>query len=377
MIALFQVALPYDVLILPGDELQPLGYEGDAHIEGIEKFEVLVGPPYRSRLSEDKSGVVIGDPDLFNPAEPQPIETNVEVGGVAPVRCDAIAVSIIAAEFDRRQETAVATVGSLVVVVVVCDAMNGLLQRLRVLARATHMKPLTPDGLLYRLVLLDDAGALVEAEEGKWRQFGTASFQIRHTAMTPAIWEELAELGEYETPPWDELLLDAMDLDVELGPSLVLAATAVETRIAKALDVLAIGKISPELWSWINDRNKDYTKTPAVAEQLDQLLKSLGGRSLKNDPRLWEAGVHLRQARNSFVHDGRAVLGNAKTPITRQKARELVALAGEIIDFIEALLPEDHRRPRLRNEVQVTTTLPIAAPQSAPDAGQKTPREHS
>jgi hypothetical protein len=164
-----------------------------------------------------------------------------------------------------------------------------------------------------------------------------------------------------------------MDLDVELGPSLVLAATAVETRVATALDLLASDKVDDDLWAWINERGDDYTKIPTIAEQLDQLLKSLGGRSLKDDPRLWQAGVHLRQARNSFVHDGRAALGKkTKTLVTRTKARELVAQAGEIIDFIEALLPEDSRRPRLQNDVEVTTTKPVRfgprQPETAPNA---------
>jgi hypothetical protein len=365
VIALFQVALPYDLLVLPDEQLEPLRYEGDATIEGVDEFEVLVGPPYHSRLSEVQLERVNFDPELFNPADPQPAATNITVGGIAPVRCDAIAVRIVGSAFDRRQGRGAQTARALVVVV--CDAINGLLERLRVLTRATHMKPVTPEGLLFRLALLEDSGALVEAEQGKWRQLNISRFQIRYTAVTPAIWQELVVLGEYETPPWDELLLDAMDLDVELGPSLVLAATAVETRIANALDVLAEDKVDGDLWAWINERDDDYMKTPAVSEQLDLLLKSLGGRSLKDDPDLWRAGVQLRQARNSFVHHGRAVLGRkTKTPVTRERARELVTKAGEIIDFIEALLPEEKRRPRLQNEVEVVTTTPlqIASPQT-------------
>jgi hypothetical protein len=359
MIALSQVALPYELLVLPNQELPPLTYHGDREIEGIDEFQVLVGPPYRSRLSESSPDEPAFDLNLFNPVDPQPADANVTVGGVPAVRCDAIAVRIIASHFERAQEAAYEVVQSLLAVV--CDAVNDLLQRLRVLARVTHMKPLTPDGLLFRVVLLDDSGAPVEAEEGKWRQMNSSgSVQIRQTAVTPAIWQELVDLGEYETPPWDELLLDAMDLDVELGPSLVLAATAVETRIANALDVLASERVDGDLWTWINDRDDDFTKTPTVSEQLDHLLKTMGGRSLKDDSRLWQAGVQLRQARNTFVHDGRAMLGRrTKTPVTQERARELVTQAGEIIDFIEALLPEDKRRPRLQNEVEVTTTTTI------------------
>jgi hypothetical protein len=358
VIALFQIALPYELLVLPEDELQLLRYTSESPVAGTEAFEVVVGPLYRSRLSE-------ADPDsviplhFFNPADPQPVDVTTEVGGVSPVRCDAIVVQIVAEEFDRRVESSQETLQSLRDVA--CDATNGLLERLRVLTRAVHLKPLSPENLLFRIVMLDDSETLLELEEGKWRESGTHRFLIRLTAVTAPIWQELVDLGEYETPPWDELLLDAMDLDVELGPSVVLAATAVETRISTALDVLAADKLDSELWAWMNHRNDDFTKTPAVSEQLDQLLGSLGGRSLKDVPDLWEAGVQLRQARNSFVHEGCALLGKkTKVPVTREKARELVVKAGEIIDFIEGQLPVDQRRPRLVNEVKVTTTKTFA-----------------
>jgi hypothetical protein len=75
-----------------------------------------------------------------------------------------------------------------------------------------------------------------------------------------------------------------------------------------------------------------------------------------------DAGVHIRDARNSFVHEGRARFGKAKQIVTREKARELAVQAGEIIDFIDALLPEEARRPRLKNPVEVTVTLPLIEP---------------
>jgi hypothetical protein len=208
---------------------------------------------------------------------------------------------------------------------------------------------------------------LLPEEEEKYRQAFNSTERIELMAVTPTTWLQVAGLGEYEEPPWDELLLDAMDLDVELGPSLVLAATAVETRIATALDVLAEGKLSDRLWTWIRDREGGYVQEPSVAEQLDVFLEALGGRSLKDDARMWEAGANLREARNRFVHEGRATIGKSKEAVTRQKARELVRQAGEIIDFIEELLPEEHRRPRLKEEARVDTTFVIVPPQTTPE----------
>jgi hypothetical protein len=378
MIALLQIALqPYELLTVPGQELTALRYSGDVAIEGIEVSNVLVLPPYRSRLSERDAAQMDFDAELFNPADPQPVDANVTVDGVAAVRCDAIAVNIVTAEFDRGIEGSQEAVQALLTVG--CAAVNGLLERLRVMARATHIKPLPPpDKLLFRLVLMDDSGTPIAKEEGKWKQIhSSGSLLLAYTAVTPAIWSELVDLGEYEIPPWDELLLDALGLDAELGPSLVLAATAVETRVATALDVLAIDNVNPDLWAWINDRDDDYRKTPSIEEQLGELLRIFGGRSLKDEARLWDASIDLRRARNSFVHRGRPVLGKKiRTPVTREKARELVAQAGEIIDFIEALLPEDHRRPRIQAQSPVSVTMPLivrppeGVDPATPEAGQ-------
>lgn len=344
-------------------------YEGDSLAEakqngalaGADEVQVSVIPPYRSqRPREATSEPGPGDPNSLNAADPQPTEENIEIDGKAAIHCDAIAVRIDAPgfEFDRtRSEAQATTVASLLGIAV--DAVNGVLERIRVLARATHLRPLEPDSTLYRLVFLNDSGEPLDADPEKFRQTWNTGLRIRYVAVTDAMWQDAVALGEYETPPWDALLLDAMDLDVEIGPSLVLAATAVETRIAHALDLLAQGKLPDDLWEWIKERGGDYKKEPSVAEQLDTLLGVLGGRSLKDDERLWAAGVQLRDARNSFVHEGRARFGKAKRVVTRQKARELVMQAGEIIDFIEELLPEEARRPRETNPVQVTTTLPL------------------
>jgi hypothetical protein len=84
---------------------------------------------------------------------------------------------------------------------------------------------------------------------------------------------------------------------------------------------------------------------------------------MKEEPRLWEAAIHLRDARNSFVHEGRPYIGRRgsgrRQPVTREKARELVAHAIEVIDFIEGLLPEDHRRPQLELETPTTVETMI------------------
>jgi hypothetical protein len=45
-------------------------------------------------------------------------------------------------------------------------------------------------------------------------------------------------------------------------------------------------------------------REPTVEDQFSVLLSVLVGHSLKDNARLWERLVNLRDARNSFVHTG-------------------------------------------------------------------------
>jgi hypothetical protein len=74
------------------------------------------------------------------------------------------------------------------------------------------------------------------------------------------------------------------------------------------------------------------------------LLETLGERSLKDNPRLWEAFQHLRTARNEYVHNGVAQIGDEI--ITPDRVWTLLDRAREILDWIEDQLPPEERRPR-------------------------------
>ena len=119
-----------------------------------------------------------------------------------------------------------------------------------------------------------------------------------------------------------------------IGSAIVLAFTAVEVYIEQALDDLAADKLAPELWKWIKNRNNNIDKCPNTEEQLDFLLKILGGKSLKFYPQLWQRFVELRKARNSFVHEGCAIRLEDKKPLSKEEAQKLITAAWEIINFI-------------------------------------------
>jgi hypothetical protein len=161
-----------------------------------------------------------------------------------------------------------------------------------------------------------------------------------------AVWDA-ARLDD-EPPPWDTVFLDANALWSEPGPALVLAVTALEMRIESALAILAASSGTANLWTWIMDRD-DYRKQPSLQEKFDSLLDAVCGNSLKlHDSRLWEGFQNLRKARNSYVHDGQLVIG--ATNVSQQQAAQLLGAAGEILEWIDTLLPDSERRPTLSPE---------------------------
>ena len=140
-------------------------------------------------------------------------------------------------------------------------------------------------------------------------------------------------------PTWAKLLLDAEALLPEIGPAIVLMVTAHETLIAACLRHLAGQTQTAErLWEWMNDRSRRW-KSPSVEESYDSILEILSGRSLKDQPELWEAFMNARKARHSFVHEGRALIGGQE--ISLAEAVALLRKHNAIADWIEPLLAPD------------------------------------
>jgi len=177
------------------------------------------------------------------------------------------------------------------------------------------------------------------------RRFGTP-VSWRVIGLNQNIWSKVQTFpADYTLQIWDTLLLDAEALLPDIGASITVANAAMETFISWCLDQLApLANIPPDLWEWINSRG-DWYKEPSVNEQFDKLLQIFAGKSLKDEVQLWEALQNLRQARNSFTHGGKPLIGNKD--VTVELAYALIARAKEIVDWVEVLLPETHRRPKL------------------------------
>ena len=177
-----------------------------------------------------------------------------------------------------------------------------------------------------------------------------------------AVWTDVNSLPiEYEPPPWKMLLLDAEHVLPQIGPAIVLAATALEVGISQILDDLASRSPIPvDLWHWITNRGF-FLKEPSEEEQFDELLRILVGTSLKEDPSLWEGFKNIKDARNSFVHEGTATIG--RNVVREEDARRLIGKAKEIFSFLRSKIPEDVQWPEYHHEINVNAVMPIVRPE--------------
>lgn len=232
------------------------------------------------------------------------------------------------------------------------QAVNSFLLRLRHVTRALQIRSLSFRRTAWRLQYLADDGAELEAKEGFVRERGALQQSFRWVALNSQAWEQLHTLPpQYDPPPWEALLLDANAQLPDIGPAIVLAATALEVLAAHVLNDLArIKYVSPELWQWINKRG-DWLREPTVEEQYDALLNLLSGHSLKEEQTLWVAFKSLKTARNSFVHEGVAKFGGA--PLSEESAYKLIASAWNVVTQVRDWLPEALRWPEFKPTISV------------------------
>lgn len=358
MIARFQVLIPF-LLFVEADLAQQVNPE-EVTVGGLR---ALIYPPHRSRLQigdvSGESQVAASDVSRrLDPADPQPHAPNAQMDNRPVIVGDVLRIDLYADQFNRTIGAADDPVLNLAF-----NLANSWLQRFRTLNRIFWAKPFEKHHVPWKLEVLHDDGAHLAKEDGKWRyRLGSVTI-FKQTGLDASVWNAIGSLSSsYEPEPSDELLLDAYGLLPQIGPALVLAHTAVETRAARTLDRLALlTGLNPRLWSWMTNRG-DFTKDPSTAEQLDVLTKALTGKSLKENQSLWEGFQHLRQARNRFVHEGKATIGSSRIPVDSDKATQLVQAAEAIIAWLEDLLPQAERRPRFQSSSQLTVTKLFIAP---------------
>jgi hypothetical protein len=229
----------------------------------------------------------------------------------------------------------------------------------RNLVGATWVKSVSETWASWRLSFLNDDESQLPAEQGAIRG-GLAVFMKLGSigVLADDSWDAIAALQpDYLPYRWDELLVDATELLPAVGPAMLLTYIALEIRIADAADVLASqAKIHTELWQWITAK-RPYLAEPTTEEFAKAVFTMLSGKSLADEDELWQTFIDLRKARNSFAHEGTAVDMKGQV-VNPERAQQLIAGARRVLDWIEALLPEESHRKTFT----ATTKLEVSSP---------------
>jgi hypothetical protein len=335
MIARLTILLPFDLLIREGDVLPSLDLQQSDR-------RIRFYPPLQYSDRPSTAGSVMAPLFAMRNARAPVFSDSQVVGGKKTAQVNVLVLDTIKPEFDRAAERIASRNPD---IEAAFEAANSILARIRVYARAAQIRPLQRGHDPWQVMYLTDNGEQLEPEEGKIRGVTGALSIIGYPAITPDSIQMVADRqGTNEPYAWDNLLLDAEALLPHIGSSIVMANAALEVFITWVLDTLHTEKQLPgDVWNWINTRDH-WSKEPSVSEKFDALLRVFTGRSLKDEPRLWQQFVELRKARNTLVHEGVAQIGSA--PVTAEKSKGLVDSTKEIIKWVELLLPEAQKRAR-------------------------------
>lgn len=357
MIARFSILLPFEFLRSHGVELSPWTFER----AGCQ-VQVLAPVQSAARSTNVAPGDITPENirELVRPSENAQASNQVFMNHSSVVVVDLLQVLFAkSGDFNRERDAFVDGGAGTPTFPLAIEIANEFLSRFRMLTGDFRIRNLIAARTLVVLEYLADDGQPVAEDASKLRGAANHYASTRLNPLPQHVWEAVrTTTATADGRAWDGLLLDAVGLLPDIGPALVLAATSLETLIADALNSLSgtTSAVPHSLWMWINDRG-DYRKEPSVLDQYDTLLKVFTGRSLRDEAELWEALRNIRDARNSFVHEGGALIG--KRNVSLADARVLLAKAERIVQWVEAFLPETARRPRL------TQTISIAVKKSA------------
>jgi len=323
MIARLFIILPFSVMIPDGEQFKIYEYMDDG-------YKIRFYPLQKSAETAEQ----------FKRNE-------LRINGMPAFQANTLRIDFLKDDFERTVESECDPSYSFI-----RKTVNSFLLKLRFVTHGSKIRPIDFPTASWHLQYLNDDESKPKEEKGLIRGRGGRKFQFSWIALNNEIWDNLNKLSpDYVPPQWDSLLLDADSSLPEVGPSIVLASTALEVFISHILNELARDSSIPsDLWKWINSR-QFWLKDPDTSEQFDKLLKILLGTSLKENNILWEAFKNLKNARNSFVHQGAASIGNK--PVSDVDARNLVIKAIEIIKFIKDKLPEELQWPEFKHSLKV------------------------
>ena len=355
MIARFRILLPFNLSVPQGDELPPHEFtHGEYRVRIYCPCEAAVDSADTETLSPTPLLDII--PQL-RPADIQSATDLIRMDGALTIQANLVQIDFLKADFDRRKipvPSEELEIHGDPPIQLGFSMANSFLARIRTVTRGSEVRPVSPKTTFWRLRYLTDNQEELPLNPELFRGLFGTPMSWRATGLNVAIWNKAQTLPpDFRPPTWDTLLLDARSLIPEVGPAVVLAYAALETFIEASLKRLASNaNLPPGLWDWIDDREGDWRKQPSVPEQYDQLLRFLTNRSLKEENQLWEGFQNLRDARNSFTHQGIPLVGDKE--VTVELATRLINRAEAIMDWVELLLPDMLRRPKLERGVTFT-----------------------
>lgn len=341
MIARFRALLPDPIHIVDGEILLP--YEMD-----YQGHKIRVFPPMQAAISIiELKGMGNSLENIFDKIVPvNAVSSDVLHNNQATFESNLFQLELRATDFERRAGYEKESTAQLCVIFF--GALNEALLRIRAVTRSHFLKPISPPHTNWTIGYLNDDGSELSAQPGMRRGIFKRSAELRASFINSVTWKQVEQLPEeIASRTWDILILDAKAALPDPGPAIVLAFTALETFAGYLLDVLVTQsqhKIPSELWDWLTNRS-DFYQNPSTEDQFCILLKIVCGVSLKDEPELWEAFLHLRTARNKFAHEGKPLIGGKL--VDAAQASELVEKADKIISWGEKLLPEALQRVKL------------------------------
>ena len=328
MIARIHILLPFSIIIPEGET-----YKIYEYVEG--SYTIFLYPPEKSDLT---------DYNIY--------QKKFFIDKVPAIEATALRIDFHKEDFDRKEKSDCDPPES-----IINKVINSFLIQLRYVTRGSQIHPIEIPNVSWNLQYLNDDNTELDKVKGLLRGRGGREFNVSWVALTNEVWNNIYSLPiDYVPPEWDTLLLDADAALPKVGPSIILASTALEVFISQILDGLAkIKSKSPELWKWINSRAP--SKVPTLEEQFDDLLMIFTGKSLKDDKTLWEDFKNLKRARNSFVHEGIAKVG--PNIVSEVQAREFVRKTSEIIDLIKDYIPIELHWPKFKHPLRVDVVTKI------------------
>ena len=332
MLARVHIILPYVLLIPENENYKVYAYK-------IDGYQVRIYMPERSERA-----------DSYDDAETK------HINGTKAFNADVLRIDFQKDEFNRKEEEIEenSLLSTDLPIDLIKDVANEFLNRLRYATNGCRIKLLESPLTNWNIQYLNDDGTELDEEKGYVRGRFCRYFNFSYVAVNNEVWENTHSLEPFSPlPVWKNLLLDAEALLPEVGPTIILTFTSLEVFISTTLDSLVeTGSVNKELWKWINTRGP--LKEPSIEEKYDFLLKHILGVTLKGNNTTWDAFKHLQKARNSFAHEGIAKIGNKI--VTSDKARDFIVKSKEIINTIREALPDTHKWPEFKPEIEVVLT---------------------